>query len=266
MIRLLSATGCLAALLSCGAAPGGDKAASKQGGKGEQQLTDYLKLRNVNGGQVVPITAAPLAQTFPDYQFFAVRFRQYPVARVLPEGMKASNLFAVRGDKVETLKTGQGLKGFFRSHAPAVKEEEDAAPVLQSWLWLTQEFVQDGFYKFEIDKSISAERKGGRLSVTGREVVMAGGNGEIRATLTFDQGGKLEKAVEKVKVRPGPRPICQATKLLDPDPVVRRMAEQDLLYMGVAARAYLMERRAGAAPELRQAIDRLWERIQKEGW
>jgi hypothetical protein len=29
------------------------------------------------------------------------------------------------------------------------------------------------------------------------------------------------------QLRAGPRPICQATKLLDRDPIVRRMAEQD---------------------------------------
>src|SRR6184192_2360441 len=67
-------------------------------------------------------------------------------------------------------------------------------------------------------------------------------------------------------IRPGPRPICQATKLLDPDPLVRRICEQDLLIMGLSARDYLMEQRARATPELRAALDRLWEKIQKNGW
>ena len=66
---------------------------------------------------------------------------------------------------------------------------------------------------------------------------------------------------EEAKIRPGPRPICQATKLLDADQIVRRMAEQDLLYMGRAAHEYLMQQRAQAAPDLQQAIDRLWQRI-----
>ena len=47
---------------------------------------------------------------------------------------------------------------------------------------------------------------------------------------------------------------------------LRRMAEADLVYMGLAARDYLMEQRASARPELREAIDRLWRRIEKEGW
>ena len=59
----------------------------------------------------------------------------------------------------------------------------------------------------------------------------------------------------------GVRPICQATKLLDPDPVVRQMAEDAILVMGKAADEYLSEQRARATPALREAIDRIWQRI-----
>ena len=93
---------------------------------------------------------------------------------------------------------------------------------------------------------------------------MAGGNGAIEATLSFDGAGKLARVAEGGKLRPGPRPICQATKLLDPDPLVRRMAEQDLRIMGRAAKGYLDGQRAQAAPELRRAIDRLWRQIERE--
>jgi hypothetical protein len=44
------------------------------------------------------------------------------------------------------------------------------------------------------------------------------------------------------------------------------MAEQDLLFMGLAARDYLMEQRERASPELRASIDRLWRLIQDGGW
>lgn len=96
---------------------------------------------------------------------------------------------------------------------------------------------------------------------TARAVVMAGGNGELAVSMLFDQAGQLQKLAANVKLRPGPRPICQATKLLDADPIVRRMAEQDLLIMGSAARPYLEEQRTKAAPDLRRAIDRIWEMI-----
>jgi hypothetical protein len=93
---------------------------------------------------------------------------------------------------------------------------------------------------------------------------MKGGNGDINVELTFDADGKLTKATEKADIKPGPRPVCHATKLLDPDPVVRAIVEQDLLIMGRAAKPYLDEQRAKAAPELQEAIDRIWQRIQME--
>jgi hypothetical protein len=94
---------------------------------------------------------------------------------------------------------------------------------------------------------------------------MQGGNGELKAELTIKEG-KLAGVSEKAAIRPGPRPICQATKLLDADPIVRRIAEQDLLIMGLLARDYLMEQREKATPELRRAIDRVWAQIQRNGW
>src|SRR5207302_8872564 len=102
--------------------------------------------------------------------------------------------------------------------------------------------------------------KGGK-AVSGTVAAMAGGSGTLGATLTFNKAGKLTKVRETDKLRPGPRPICQATKLLDRDPVVLRMAEQDLLLMGRAAKPYLDEQRAEAPADMRRAIDRLWRRI-----
>ena len=130
---------------------------------------------------------------------------------------------------------------------------------------LFRSFLQDGFFQFRrIEEATKAARQDGGMKASGKVVVMRGGNGEIAATLLFDEGGKLTKVDPKAKVKPGPRPICQATKLLDPDPVVRRMAEQDLLFMGRAARPYLDEQRAKADAELRQAIEQLWARICQE--
>jgi hypothetical protein len=76
----------------------------------------------------------------------------------------------------------------------------------------------------------------GSIQVIGGVLVTAGGKGHVRATLDFDSNGDLKDVSEVRRVRPGVRPICQATKLLDPDPLVRRMAEQDILVMGTAAK------------------------------
>jgi hypothetical protein len=84
-------------------------------------------------------------------------------------------------------------------------------------------------------------------------------------TMNFSVWGTFVDVRESSTVRPGVRPICQATKLLDRDPVVRRMAEQDILVMGRMAKPYLDEIRAKAKPKLKQAIDGIWRRIVDEG-
>jgi hypothetical protein len=147
-----------------------------------------------------------------------------------------------------------------------VKDEKGAEAALSAWLTLTQEFHQDGFFSFQIRSKEFTVAGKDALKATGGVSVEKGGNGKLDATLDFDKDGKLAKAEEKAAIRPGPRPICQATKLLDADPLVRRICEQDLLIMGLAAREYLMEQRVRATPELRDAIDRVWRQIEKNGW
>jgi hypothetical protein len=94
--------------------------------------------------------------------------------------------------------------------------------------------------------------------------VAVGGDGNIDAVMTLGTAGGFINILEKSGLRPGIRPICQATKLLDTDPIVRRMAEQDLLVMGRAAKPYLDWVRATARPQIQRAIDRIWQRILNE--
>jgi hypothetical protein len=230
--------------------------------KAKMVIADHLKEIKGEHGQIIWLDDKALAEMFPKQIFFAVRYRIYPVAVKLPEGMKPSNIFVVEGDKFKYLKDAKALEEFFRANLGPVKNVQTGMQSVSAWLKLSQEFVQDGFYTFETSKMGSNSDNWYEL----RAVVMKGGNGDITAKLEFAKDGKLVSATETVKVKPGPRPICQATKLLDADPVVRKMAEQDLLYMGLAARDYLMEQRAGASPELRQAIDRLWAQIVKNEW
>jgi hypothetical protein len=236
--------------------------------KAKEVVLDYLKNIKGTDGQTVWLDNEALNKAFPKQTFFAVRYRIYPVARKIPEGLAASNLFVVQDSKLEHLKDNKSLAAFYQAHlAPVVKDTVDTA--LSSYLVLSQEFVQDGFYTFEIDaKGFVAGGDGKRITAAkGRAIAMKGGNGEIQVEMKFDDKGKVAEATfDRSKLKQGPRPICQATKLLDSDMVVRRMAEQDLLFMGRAARDYLMEQRAMVNPELRQAIDRLWERIEKDGW
>jgi hypothetical protein len=235
--------------------------------KAEKVLAEHLESLKASHGQVIWINAAQDPKVFPGKEsFFAVRFRQFPVARVLPAGLSASNVFVVtEGGKAERLADVSALQKFFQQHMAPVKDEAQAKNAVTVWLNLSQEYRQDGFFLFEIlGKEIEVTKSDEGMKATGRAMVARGGNGELRVTLALNPEGTLRSAVEDAKIRPGPRPICQATKLLDPDPIVRRMAEQDLLIMGVAAHDYLQEQRARATPELRQAIDRLWRRISAQ--
>lgn len=242
---------------------------------GEERAADLLakKLGEFPGserGQVISITEEPLPQVLPGHSFYALRFRQYPVALAPPEPLRANNLFAVKPDgTVEHVRNAQALKDLFRASLPPVTTDALARDAARAWLRLAEEFHQDGFLRFSIpaDTLQVASAPSGGQHVTGKAVAepQGGDSGEIVGSLVFDRAGKLVKATETANLKRGMRPICQATKLLDPDPIVRRMAEQDLLVMGKAAREYLDEQRATASPDLQRAIDRIWRRILAEG-
>jgi hypothetical protein len=225
------------------------------------------KLKGAHAGLIYKDEPS-LKKIFPDHQFIVARYRLFPVARILPEGLHASNVFAVdkKEQKVQHVPDAKGLESFFKNNQAPVKDEAAAKTSLAAWLTLAQEFPQDGFYKFEVlEKEFGGERNEVIMSVFGRAMVTQGGKGEVGAVLAY-KDGKLNKASETGKIMPGPRPICQATKLLDRDPIVRQMAEQDLLFMGLPARDYLMEQREKAGPELQPAIDRMWRQIRANGW
>jgi|HubBroStandDraft_6_1064221.scaffolds.fasta_scaffold34679_2 hypothetical protein len=217
---------------------------------------------------LVSLIERSLTRTFPEQRFFVLRFRQYPVARMPPKPLAANNLFAVnQNGRVRHLTDTKELENFVRAAMSRVTGVESAKEAVKAWLRLSEEFKQDGFFEFSIpEDTLTARALPEGWSASGRVVVTQGGKGEIVAELTFAADGKLVNVEEKNTVKPGVRPICQATKLLDPDPIVRQMAEKDILVMGRHAKEYLDEQKAKATPELRQAIDHIWKRIVREGW
>src|SRR5262245_22942649 len=77
--------------------------------KARMLIADHLKSIKGQNGQILWIEDKALAQTFPKQLFFAVRFRIYPVAMQIPDGMAPSNVFVVEGDKFKRLKDAKAL-------------------------------------------------------------------------------------------------------------------------------------------------------------
>jgi hypothetical protein len=254
-LALVVAAACLIASAALAADPDPKKA--------EQAVADKLKELKADDAKPVLVKDEAVGRAIPDRALFSVLFRLYPVALVPQAPLKSQNLFVVDGDgKVNLITDTSGLQDLFKRQGAPVKDDKSAKDAGLAWLRLTEELKQDGYYKFStVDEATKvADEKGGK-TVSVKAVVMDGGNGEIAVTLTFDKDGKLTETAEKAELKAGPRPRCHATKLLDPDPVVRAIVEQDLLIMGRSAKGYLDEQRAKASPELREAIDRRWLRI-----
>jgi hypothetical protein len=211
-----------------------------------------------------PVMDKYVARTFPGKSFFGVWFRQWPVAYLVPKGLAPANVFIVEDGNVSYLTSPQELEDFFFDELTPVADEDEAKDAGRTWLRLSQEFSQDGFFAFTDPEVVFMPQKKGGI-VTGQVQVARGGQGEINVLMAFDASGQLSGVDEFRRVLAGIRPICQATKLLDADPLVRRMAERDILVMGSAVKPYLDEQRAKAEPALQQAIDRIWKRIQDEG-
>jgi hypothetical protein len=234
----------------------------------EAKLKEYLAgIKGSDAGVVTALTGDGMKETFPDHVVFAHVIRQFPIAREAPAPLKHANIIAVPkkdGKPILSTDTKQ-LEEFFKKNAREVKTADEASDAVKAWLRAAAELNQDGFYKFSVKADKPKVEKGSGTASGEAPVDTQGGNkGEVKATLTF-KDGKLASADTKANLTAGIRPICQATKLLDPDPIVRGMAEQSIRVMGSAAKPYLDEQRAKASPELKKAIDRIWAQILAEG-
>jgi hypothetical protein len=231
----------------------------------EEVVAAYLNDLGVNGYTLSPVTDECVADSFPDVAFVAVHFREWPLAVIAPDGFASRNLAIVHADDSVTILTaGDDLKAYFFDQLAAVENADDAEDAACAWLRLSQEFTQDQYYVF-LDPIVQVRNTDTGFHARGQVGVDSGGTGKIHVRMIFDINGDLDTITQTSSVRPGVRPICQATMLLHSDPLVRRMAEQDIVVMGSAAKGYLDEQRAKASPELRKEIDRVWKRIVDEG-
>src|SRR5712691_2965990 len=84
-----------------------------------KKLSEY---KGAERGQIHAVQDQSLTREFPGYSFYVLRFRNYPVARITPEPLKANNLFIVKPDSsVEHTGNTETLKNFFRAALAPVR-------------------------------------------------------------------------------------------------------------------------------------------------
>ncbi len=161
-------------------------------------MEDYYTMASVR--------AHYLAGTFPGISFCGVYFEQWPVRVEPPEGMAQSDVFFMGADRQLLYLTGPDdlLEFFQEAWNPVVSatgHENALKDAAKTWLRLSQEFSQDGFYQFSkpVVEVIGQTAYG---SVT----VVQGGRGYIWVAMTIGPTGKLY-VEEKRHVYPGIRPI-----------------------------------------------------------
>ncbi|TNE30577.1 MAG: hypothetical protein EP349_05050 [Alphaproteobacteria bacterium] len=227
-------------------------------------VQDWLnKFHGAERGVLTLQSNASLSAVFPGYSFYSFYFRQYPIARETPESFSAANILVQSPqDEIIHVTTDGELLAFFQSHLN-LQQNLRAVFIAEAWLILSPQLLQDGFYDFSAPEIESTQDDA--LTILGHVNLTNGGKGKVHARLEFSPAHMLLNATTTPDIQSGIRPICQASKLLDSDPIVRKMAAQDILVMGSKAKFYLDEQRLKADPALKKAIDGIWLQIVTEG-
>src|SRR6266699_90164 len=94
----------------------------------QKLVADFLDNLNLHGYVIRPITDDYVGRTFPNFSFFGVIFRQYPVARLCPgqQGLECSNIFFVQNEEVGFAPDISELKSFFSRELCPVPNEDAA--------------------------------------------------------------------------------------------------------------------------------------------
>src|SRR5579883_2526994 len=122
---------------------------------GDAQAVDaYLQDMGASGYTITPVHGPYLAKTFPEYKFYGVYFEQWPLEVVPPPEFSPSNVFYMDRTtrQVGYLTSPEELQQFFvdywSRYVSATGGNHLVADITKSWLILSEQFSQDGFYQF----------------------------------------------------------------------------------------------------------------------
>ncbi|MBM3995173.1 MAG: hypothetical protein FJ303_13625 [Planctomycetes bacterium] len=175
--------------------------------KAQATIEKHLRDRAGSDASVAAVGDKYLRDAFPNHVFVAVHFREWPIARSAPAGLKHRNVFAVGQDgKITHFASAEVLLEFFKATPRIQVQEEKTA---RAWLRLRMEFIQDGFFKFKYPEKIKPGPEASSVTILIGEVEVvpeAGNSGSLVATFRFNQSGALASISEENKVVRGQRP------------------------------------------------------------
>lgn len=229
----------------------------------------WLKQKKASpGAEPQLIAGQSLIELAPKCAFYALHYREWPMAFVPSAPFKPRNILAVTSTGAVQLFTDPKKLAPFYGQQIGSLVRQQIPMATAAWLTLSVEFSQDGFFIFKIPIDQIRVHSGtvGFVAIGKATVDPKGGDsGELVANVNFwpnrNREFDVKDITEKRTIQAGVRPVCQALLLLDPNPTVRRMAERDLLVMGPIIKPYLDEKRKEAPPELQKAIDAIWQKI-----
>jgi len=186
---------CVAAACCCRPPSAPDDTKTPDADKGKQAVNDQLNPVQGRGRPGDAGQGGGAGQGVPEVRLLHAHYRQYPIARAMPEPPEVRQHLRYSADgKLTLLNEPKALEKFFKDNVGPTKELDPAKDAARAWLKLSPELQQDGFFKFAImDDSTKAELVQDRVSASGKVVVMQAGNGEINAKLSFADG-KLSRS------------------------------------------------------------------------
>ncbi len=249
----------------------GELARQSQDGKQQvdperETLQAYLsKYDNADLATLSRVKCDELSALLPKSSFFSLWFPQYPVAVEPSAPLKPTNVFVVTGEEVAHLRSAADIGKHLQDCLGPVRDEATVRQAAVALLILFQELKQDGFFEFARPK-ITLESNGEGMNALGEVEVVEKRGDKGRLTVRIScADGRIDTVKLNGQLSPGIRPRCQATRLLDPDPVIREIMRRDLIVMGSRAEHYLVAQWRKAGPRLKKELEKIWRQIVAEG-
>jgi hypothetical protein len=172
----------------------------------EQAIAQYLQDLGADYYTITPVQKKCVLATFGGVAFCGVYFEQWPLEYIPPGDLAESNVFFMdlNSGEINYLTSPHDLQAFFQTSWPvtgANGKDLLLKNATKTWLLLSKEFSQDGFYSFSKPMvMVDGDTAFGIINVE------EGGDGFIMVMVTMEPLGGVS-VTEGRHIHPGPRPI-----------------------------------------------------------